>query len=259
MPAYEARGLALCGLSEVAIENDRPDNQGHGCATQGQGGAVHVLVHSPIKAAQNGAWIYANTYQTPITVRQDYTLEFVLVSNELEIGFKAVDATGNWLAVDHFRLLYISDDANEVTSELAAFISKAEVLAAEKTNAAAHDALQTAIDAAKTQLLSFNAQQSTIEDLGEAARALEAAYKTAEASKDVFARLNAAITDADGLLSSLSGGTADERTLFENAVQQSKTTYDSATTTDALAEAAITALSEAGFAFRVANGTGPTP
>ena len=220
--------------------------------------AQNIQEDSP-KVAQKGAWIYANTFQTPVTVRQDYMLEFVLASNELEIGFKAVDATGNWLAVDHFRLLYISDDTNEVTSELAAFITKAEALAAEKTNTPAHEALQSAIDAAKTQLSSFNAQQSTLEDLGEAARALEAAYKTAEASKEVFDRLNAAITEAESLLSDLSGGTDEERTLFENAVQQAKTTYNGTDTTDALAEAAITTLAEAGFAFRVANGTGSVP
>ena len=204
------------------------------------------------KAAQTGAWIYANTYQTDVTVRQDYTLEFVLVSDQLEIGFKAEGASGNWIAVDNFRLLYISDDVDDVKNELAALISKAETLAALKTNAAALDALQIAIDDAKSAL-----QNSTSTEVwGEAARNLEAAYNTAETSQAIFARLETAIAEAKALLEA---SQAENTSEYQAAIDAAQDTYDSAATTDAIAEAAIATLTEAGFAFRVANGSGTPP
>ena len=204
------------------------------------------------KAAQTGAWIYANTFQTPVTVRDDYTLEFVLVSDQLEIGFKAEGATGNWLAVDYFRLLYISDNVDDVKSELATLITKAEALGAEKTNTAVHDALQAAIDAAKNAL-----QNSTSTDAwGEAARNLEAAYNAAEASKAVFDRLQAAIDEANALLAAAQGGNTSD---YQAAINTAQGTYDSASTTDEQAETAIATLTEAGFAFRVDNATGVAP
>ena len=204
------------------------------------------------KTAQTGAWIYANTHQAEVTVRQDYTLEFVLVSNQLEIGFKAEGATGNWLAVDNFRLLYTSDNVEDVKNEFNAIVAKAEALATQKTNAAAHNALQTAIDAAKSALQS----SASTEAWSEAACNLEAAYHTAETSQDVFSRLKAAIDEAKAILADSQAGNASE---YQAAIDAAQGTYDSAATTDAKAEVAILTLAEAGFTFRVANGSGTAP
>ena len=215
--------------------------------------AQNIQEDTPSKA-QTGAWIFANTSQTDVTVRKDYTLEFVLVSNQLELGFKAEGATGNWLAVDHFRLLYIGDNVDDVKSELANLITKAETLAAEKTNAAAHEALQTAIDDAKSIL-----NNGQLAEWGEAARILEAAYKTAETSKAVFARLKAAIDEAQNILDNTSLIDVSSQADYQTAINAAQGTYDSASTTDALAENAIAVLADATFAFRVANGTGTAP
>ena len=212
--------------------------------------AQNIQEDSP-KTAQSGAWIYANTHLTPVTIRQDYTLDFVLVSDQLEIGFKAEGATGNWISVDNFRLYYVSDNIDIIKDEYLALIAKAETLAAQKTNAKAHNNLQTAIDNAKALQ-----DQNNTEAWGVAARELEAAYKVAEESHTVFAQLEAAIAEARATLEASQAGNKEN---YQAAIDAAQAVYNNETTTDAQAAAAITALAEAAFAFKVENGTGAVP
>ena len=203
------------------------------------------------KAAQTGAWIYANMHQTSVTIRQDYTLDFVLVSDQLEIGFKAEGASGNWLAVDNFRLYYLSDNFDAIKAEYLSLITTAETLATQKTNTAAHNALQTAIDNANALK-----NQTSTEGWPMAARELEAVYHTAEASKLIFSRLATAISEAQAELNA--SQTANKET-YQAAINAAQAVYDNDSTTDKAAEAAIITLADARFAFKVENGTGSVP
>ena len=58
---------------------------------------------------QTGVTIYASDASTAVTVVNDYSVEFDAYG-DVTIGFKAVNATGNYLCVDHFRLYYIAPD-----------------------------------------------------------------------------------------------------------------------------------------------------
>ena len=203
------------------------------------------------RAAQTGAWIYGNSSQAEVTVRQEYTLDFVLVSDKLELGFKAENASGNWIAVDNFRLLYLSDDMGLIKTEFENLIAKAEALASQKTNNNAHKALQDAIDNAKEKLSS-----NSTDEWPAAASKIEAAYKTAEASQKIFARLKAAIDEANNELATSS---ASDKADYQTAINKAQATYDGTNTTDAQAEAAIEALAKASFAFRIANSSGTAP
>jgi len=199
------------------------------------------------KAAQTGAWIFAGLHTEPVTVRANYTLEFVQVADVLEIGFEAKGATGNWLSVDNFQLEYLSDSFDDVKTEFAAIIAKAEVLASQRINAEALQALNDAIAAAKPLLA-----QTTTDGWPAAATALEAAITTATTSQDVFARLAAAIAAAQTELDSSS---ATEKADYQAAIDAAQAVYEADATTDAQAEASITALANAAFAFKVLNGT----
>ena len=198
------------------------------------------------KAAQTGAWLFAGTNTAAVTVRADYTLEFVLVSDVIEVGFEAKSASGNWLAVDNFRLEYIGDSFEDIKAELDAIIAKGEALAAQKTNTAAHQALTDAIAAAKAAYADMSANSG----FAAVATTLEAAIKTATASQEVFARLAAAIADANA---ELNASTATQKNEFQNAITAAQVVYDTAASDEA-ANAAITALAEATFAFRILNG-----
>ena len=202
------------------------------------------------KVAQSGAWIFANDNTQAVTVRDDYTLEFVLVSEKVKIGFRAEGATGNWLSVDHFRLEYIGDSFDAAKEQFAASIAAAEALVGQKMNETARQALQTAIDEARPLL-----SQSTTDGWGEAAAKLDAAFNVAIASQKVFSQLADAITKAQN---ELDASSASEKAAYQDAINAAQHAYDTAET-DVKAQAAIEALSKAAFEFKIANGSGTPP
>ena len=199
------------------------------------------------KVAQTGALIFAGTHTEPVTVRDSYTLEFVQVADELEIGFEAKGATGNWIAVDNFKLEYISDSFDDVKTEFAAIIAKAEELAGQRINTTAKQTLNDAITAAKPLL-----EQSSADGWASVATTLEAAIATATTSQEVFARLAEAITTSQ---EEINNSSATEKADYQTAIDAAQAVYDADATTDTQAEAAITTLAEASFAFKVLNGT----
>ena len=212
--------------------------------------AQNIQEDSP-NVKQTGAWIFAGLNQEPVNVRGEYTLTFTLVSDELEIGFEAKNAQGNWISCDNFRLEFIGDNADEVTAAFTALIAKSETLAAQRMNSTALQALQTAINAAKAAL-----EGSSVEAQAAAATALETAYNDAAASAEVFARLAAAIQKAND---EVTGSSAANKDTYLQGIAQAQGIYDNSATTDAQAEAAILALDDAAFAFRIDNGTGTVP
>ena len=212
--------------------------------------AQNIQEDTPNKA-QTGAWIFAGQQQQTVDVRKDYSLDFVQVSNHLELGFEAKSASGNWLAVDHFRLEYIGDDFEAVKAQFEQQIEAAKQLAMLKMNTVAAQTLQTAIDAC-TPLLA----QNNYEGWGEAAHQLETAYDVAQASQEVFARLASVIADAR---QELETSTATEKATYEEAIATAQAVYDNPDTTDEQALAAIEALLQASFEFKIANGSANGP
>ena len=200
---------------------------------------------------QQGTWIFANTFDQPVSTRQHYTLDFVLVSDEMTIGFRAKNATGNYLAVDNFRLEYTHYDIDEIREAFRELTAQAEQLASCKMNAAALQSLTQAIENAQALI-----PQNTTEGWGYAARVLEAACKTAQTSIEIFAQLKTTIEEAQRLLEETE---VEDKSALEEAVQKGIDTYDSDISTDADAQAAIQFIEQAAFALRVANGTGEVP
>ena len=207
--------------------------------------AQNIQEDTPQKA-QSGAWIFAGSHTEAVTVRNTYTLEFVQVADVLEIGFEAKGATGNWLSVDNFRLEYISDDMTDVKAEFSALIAQGDALDGKRMNTEAQQALTQALAAARAALTAESGYAS-------AATALEAAIATATTSCEIFARLAAAIATANEEIS-VGSGSATATEAYQQAINAAQAVYVAATT-DAQAEAAIAALAEASFAFKVQNGS----
>ncbi|MBO4444803.1 MAG: hypothetical protein J5814_08595, partial [Bacteroidaceae bacterium] len=212
--------------------------------------AQNIQENTP-STEQTGACIFAGDHEQAVTTRKDYTLDFVLVSEKLKIGFKGENASGNWIAVDNFRLEYIGDNFDEVKSEFAQLIAKAEALVVLKMNEAARAALQTAIDEARPLL-----SQTTTDGWGEAAAKIDDAYEVADASQAVFAQLAAAIAEARQEIEASSAG---DKAAYQAAIDAAQQVYDNIESTDAMVLAAIEALTKAAFEFKIANGTGDAP
>ena len=207
--------------------------------------AQNIQEDTPQKA-QTGAWIFANSHQEPVTIRNEYVLEFELVSDEVEIGFEAVGATGNWIACDNFRLEYIGDSFDDIKTEFTALLATAEELATQKMNNDVLAALQYAITTAQKLIT-----QSTTEGWSVAARKLENAISAARQSQEVYSRLAATIAEAEEILAASS---ATEKEDYENAIQTARDIYDAARMSDAGVESAIETLNDATFSFRIQNG-----
>lgn len=63
-----------------------------------------------------GAFIVANDNFVEVFERKDYSLTVVVEGNELVLAFEVAE-TGNWVAVDNFRLTYISDGSPYIVSD----------------------------------------------------------------------------------------------------------------------------------------------
>ena len=144
--------------------------------------AVHVQqekISSDVPAdssdVQTGAYLFAGNYKTQIGLADTYKVEFALVESEsaVNIGVKAEDATGNFLAVDNFTLTYMGEaDADDYKASLANLITEAE---AEN----ATTALTNAINDAKTTLAD---ESASLTDLQTAWRNLTTELKKAKIS-----------------------------------------------------------------------------
>lgn len=97
-------------------------------------------------AAQTGASIYAGTTSnaTTVTKADDYSVDFETDASDVTIGFRAVNASGNWICVDNFRLSYLAPDL--ALLQKAVEYANAAIAAAEKsTMAGIQPAYKTAL------------------------------------------------------------------------------------------------------------------
>ncbi len=59
-------------------------------------------------AYPGGAYVFANADSTEVFILGDYEVLTKVTNNQINLGF-VVKTTGNWVAIDNFRLSYISD------------------------------------------------------------------------------------------------------------------------------------------------------
>ena len=198
-----------------------------------------------------GAYVFAGTAQETVYTPDDYSVEFATVSGEIEVGFKAVNASGNWLAADNFRLYKIGDvDAAEVKAEVERLIAEAETLQQRMMSTACATALAEALAVAKALT-----DASSAEDTNAAIKALVAAIDNATVSAAEYAALQTAIEAAEKALDSSKEGASD----FQAEIDKAKALVQNGDATSDELAAEIEALKTAELMFLVANGTGTAP
>ena len=98
----------------------------------------------------SGAYIYANDQKTDVYTPADYSVTFTNIIGEVEIGYVAKNATGNWIAVDNFRLTQIGDvESGIVQDEVKRMLEEAEKIPTDIIPTNLASALQSAITAGK--------------------------------------------------------------------------------------------------------------
>ena len=101
--------------------------------------AQNIQENSP-SAAQTGASIFAGGEHTAVATTGEYAVRFAVAtsSTQVRVGFEAVGASGNWIAVDNFRLTQeaagVDAAKGELLTTLAALIADANAQLAAATN-----------------------------------------------------------------------------------------------------------------------------
>ena len=147
--------------------------------------------------AQKGAWIVANGDSLLVTTRKQYTLTFTNIENDVEIGFVAKGATGNWIACDNFRLYYIGGTDEDYRTKLSEYIEKANKLKEQwlQMRDVAPEELTDAIKHAENALV-IGMLYSKM------ATALRLATEESQKSYNAYKALDEALTEAESLANS---------------------------------------------------------
>lgn len=213
--------------------------------------AAQNIQQNAVTASQSGAWIVANDARLAVDKTAEYTLTFTNIEGAVTLGFKAVDATGNWLAVDNFRLYYVGGSDADYRAELQRYIEQAQQVAGTKMHTANQLALIACIEAAQAELT-----KETTEGFIKVSTPLREAVASAQVSIAAYAELQAAIELAEEQYGEGLGIGADD---FLAAIAAAKAAYaDGATTYEEL-QRQIEMLDAAAFAYMLGEPTGPVP
>lgn len=216
--------------------------------------AAQNLNQSAVSQQCTGAKIYAGTAETPVYTPADYSVKFTSLTGKAEIGFKAEDATGNWLAVDNFRLSLIGDATAEVVmAEMQRLISEGEELQAKMMYKANADKLAVAIEQAR-KINTASAEA----DIASAVENISAAITDAKVAIADYQALAAAIDEASANYDTSKNDADKLKAEIDKA--QLLANNNEATKNDLTEE--ISALEKALLAFNIANatpGTGTAP
>ena len=188
-----------------------------------------------------GAYIFAGEEKETVYTPDDYSVKFTSISGDVEIGFVAENATGNWIAVDNFRLYFIGYvDAETVIAELNRIISEAEALQTSTMSRNASEELKTAIDAAKL----INTESADA-DIQTASQNLRAAIAHAETSIAEYKTLQTLVATAEPLqtnmMSNATAATLKSALDAAKLISSASTDTEVQTATEALTAAIVDA------------------
>lgn len=204
-------------------------------------------------AKQRGAYLFGNVAQTLVQNAGEYSLVFTHIDGTMILGFEAQGATGNWLAVDNFRLYYAGCDMSQLEEELTARIAAAEPLFENKMNTACRTALEAAIASAKT--FDFGAADAKV-SLPGIADALTKAVTDAEASQAAYSALQSALSTGEKNYGTGSGTDAEA---FRAVLDKAITVFEDKESDNETLYAQITLIERATLCYKLANPTGAKP
>ena len=213
--------------------------------------SAHNIQEDYSSANQSNAWLTANLSQTNVTTTKEHSLVFTNIEYDATIGFKAVGATGNWMAIDNFRLYYVGGTDADFKVALQAYYDQAATIADKKMHTAAKETLDATMADALAELGS-----ATTEGYTRVSTPLRKAMEEANRSIAAYAELLAAIEKAETQYGDGTSGGAED---YLVAINAAKAAYADGATTYADLANQIVLLDEAAFAFILQNPSGAIP
>ncbi len=202
---------------------------------------------------QTGVHLFAGYKTTTVDTIQDYSVEFIVFDNQVTIGLKAENATGNWLTCDNFRLKYEGRDLNTFAAFVDELITEGQSLLQETMLNTVRDELESAITQGQQ---ATTAEPLVLDDLHAAHTTLLEANDAARISTEACIDLQTAIDKAEEAYGDGSGEDAD---VLNDKITEGN---DLLTSLDGSPEDVVNTTSElydAIFVFRLANGSGTEP
>lgn len=209
--------------------------------------AQNIQQDSP-NTKQTGCYIFGNETTTEVNVYGNYTVEFVNLSNEVTIGYKGENATGNYCCVDNFLLYFLGYDEKAEQAAFDKIIKQAEEVLVLEMNTAEREALQKAIADAKALTDKKNMAAVTQE--------LTKAIDAAEASNALYVQLNTILAS---LRETLSTGKPNGQDGLNQVIADLNTLKDSGHVDSDKVSTVKSDADNAIFAYKVLNGSGTAP
>lgn len=202
---------------------------------------------------QTGGYGLVSGGQFAITQPNEYAFNFLVVDGSANIGYKTVNSSGNWTAVDNFRLYYLGTATDSMQTSLQVLTDSGTVVLNKKMQAPLSNSLATAVNKAKNVL---NNSSSSLTDLAAAIAGLRTALNDASFSANAYINLQAAIDSARGVYGNGSGNAAD--TLL-TVIHKNDTLVNNLNASLQSLQNGIPELYAAIFSYKLANGTGAAP
>lgn len=206
--------------------------------------------------AQTGVWVFAGENRTSVTKVADYVVEFDVLeasSGNIEIGYLADKASGNYLAVDNFRLTYTMTDHEAVKSFVGRICSDAT--AAVKDRKAGRNVIN-AFESSVAALQNAAAEGDPLAVV-EAVSELMRIQEDVEVSAAVYAALGEAIAEAENAFQQIKGEEGADK--VRQLIDEGKKMYDEAVADNSDVEAMSLSLMNAVLAFRISKSEGTAP
>lgn len=202
---------------------------------------------------QTGVMIFAGDKTTDVTVVAEYTVSFTVgVDGKAEIGYKATDASGNYLATDNFRLTYTRYDATDVNTFVQNACTEAETLLASKMDQASAQALTDAVTDVKNAT-----RLGDVAAIANALKTLRTAMANAQVSVASYAALATAIQETAEAYAQIQGQPgADE---IGDLLELARLTYQDATASPVEVDELVRQLNNAILLYRISQSTAEAP
>ena len=202
---------------------------------------------------QTGAYIFANYFTLASDAFKNRSLEFFVTNNEVTIGYKAENATGNWIVCDNFRLDFVGFDINEFAALVRVKNEEVKLLLDSKMQ----DIVRTKIEEVTTFAdNSLNADILNIESLDESMIKLMEIEKSAVISIKGYEDLQKAIDNSKVIYADGEGLEAD---VLKAVIDAAEVTVNNTAAELSELAAEIVILENAVLSYRISNGTGDAP
>lgn len=145
-------------------------------------------------AAQTGAYLFAGAAKTAVTSMKQYSVSFSILdaTGSIEIGLMAENATGNYLCVDNFKLVYTGAVSTaDYAQELQKMVGQAQELLDKGIQNSVAEKLKTAMDKVNVALQGEGVDEEgnplyNQSALTEARTQLQGAMQDARASRKLY-------------------------------------------------------------------------